>query len=92
MTGMGGRQKCQTDKYGYPQKHRPLKPIHGFQTGDIVQVDIEKGVNQGRYIARLCPYTNGSGEIYPATGKKRIGIKLSYVSKTIHRKDGYSYS
>lgn len=90
-TGMGGRQKCQTDKYGYPQKHRPLKPIHGFQTGDIAQVDIEKGVNKGRYIARLCPYTNGSGEIYPSTGKKRIGIKLSYVSRAVHRKDGYSY-
>jgi hypothetical protein len=54
--------------------------------------DIEKGVNQGRYVARLCPYTSGSGEIYPTTGKKRIGIKLSYVSKTIHRKDGYSYA
>ncbi|MGG6281831.1 RNA-guided endonuclease IscB [Leptolyngbya sp. AN03gr2] len=91
-TGMGSRQKCQTDKFGYPQKYRPLKPIHGFCTGDIVKVIIPKGVNKGEYIARLCPYTNGSGEIYPTTGKKRIGIKLSYIVKAIHRKDGYSYA
>lgn len=90
-TGMGGRQKCQTNKFGYPQKHRPLKPIYGFSTGDIVQVDIPSGVNQGHYIARLCPYTDGSGEIYPTTGKKRIGIKLEYVSRSVHRKDSYIY-
>ncbi|BAU12870.1 HNH endonuclease [Leptolyngbya sp. NIES-3755] len=91
-TGMGGRQKCQTDKYGYPQKHRPLKPIHGFCTGDIVKVQIPKGVNKGNYIARLCPYSDGNGEIYPRSGKKRIGIKLKYIVKAIHRKDGYSYA
>lgn len=33
-TGFGGRQRCQTDKFGYPQKHRPLRPILGFCTGD----------------------------------------------------------
>lgn len=91
-TGQGGRQRCQTDKFGYPQKHRPLRPIHGFCTGDIVQVLIPKGVNAGRYLARLCPYSNGSGEIYPATGKKRIGIQLKYIIKAVHRKDGYSYA
>jgi 5-methylcytosine-specific restriction endonuclease McrA len=91
-TGQGGRQRCQTDKYGYPQKYRPLRPIHGFCTGDIVKTVIPKGVNAGTYIARLCPYSDGNGEIYPAAGKKRIGIKLSYVLKAVHRKDGYSYS
>lgn len=91
-TGMGGRQRCQTDKLGYPQKYRPLRPIHGFSTGDIVKTVINKGVNAGTYIARLCPYSNGNGEIYPTNGKKRIGIKLEYVVKAIHRKDGYSYA
>ena len=91
-TGQGSRQKCQTDKLGYPQKYRPLKPIHGFCTGDVVKVVIPKGKNQGVYIARLCPYSNGSGEIYPRQGKKRIGIRLDYVQKAIHRKDGYSYA
>jgi 5-methylcytosine-specific restriction endonuclease McrA len=90
--GHGGRQRCQTDKFGYPQKYRPLRPIHGFCTGDIVKTVIPKGVNVGTYIARLCPYSNGNGEIYPTTGKKRIGIKLDYVVKAIHRKDGYSYA
>lgn len=91
-TGQGGRQRCQTDKLGYPQKYRPLRPIHGFCTGDIVKTVIPKGVNAGTYIARLCPYSNGNGEIYPTSGKKRIGIKLEYIEKPIHRKDGYSYA
>jgi 5-methylcytosine-specific restriction endonuclease McrA len=91
-TGFGGRQRCQTDKLGYPQKYRPLRPIQGFCTGDIVKTIVPKGVNAGTYIARLCPYTNGNGEIYPTTGKKRIGIKLDYVVKAVHRKDGYSYA
>lgn len=91
-TGQGGRQRCQTDKLGYPQKYRPLRPIHGFCTGDIVKTVIPKGVNKGTYIARLCPYSNGYGEIYPTSGKKRIGIKLDYVQKPVHQKDGYSYA
>ncbi|MEG4485996.1 RNA-guided endonuclease IscB [Microcoleus sp. D2_18a_B4] len=91
-TGMGGRQRCQTDKFGYPQKHRPLRPIHGFCNGDIVKTVIPKGVNKGTYVARLCPYTNGDGEIYPPVGKKRIGIKLAYVQSAVHRKDGYRYA
>lgn len=91
-TGQGGRQRCQTDRLGYPQKYRPLRPIHGFCTGDIVKTVITKGVNAGTYIARLCPYSNGNGEIYPTTGKKRIGIKIEYVVKAVHRKDGYSYA
>jgi 5-methylcytosine-specific restriction endonuclease McrA len=91
-TGMGGRQRCQTDKLGYPQKYRPLRPIHGFGTGDIVKVEVPKGMNTGTYIARLCPYSNGNGEIYPTIGKKRMGIKLNYVVKVVHRKDGYSYA
>ncbi|MEG3877677.1 RNA-guided endonuclease IscB [Microcoleus sp. herbarium7] len=91
-TGQGGRGRCQTDKFGYPQKYRPLRPIHGFCTGDLVKTVIPKGVNAGTYIARLCPYSNGNGEIYPTTGKKRIGIKLEYVTKAIHRKDGYTYA
>lgn len=91
-TGQGGRKKCQTDTIGYPQKYRPLKPIHGFCTGDIVKTVIPKGVNRGTYIARLCPYSDGNGEIYPKSGKKRIGIKLEYIKKAVHRKDGYSYA
>lgn len=89
--GQGVRKRCQTDKLGYPQKYRPLRPIHGFCTGDIVKTVIPKGVNAGVYIARLCPYSNGEGEIYPNTGKKRIWIKLKYVKQPVHRKDGYSY-
>ena len=91
-TGFGGRHKYQTDRLGYPIKYRLLKPIHGYCTGDIVKTVIPKGANKGSYIARLCPYTSGNGEIYPKTGKKRIGIKLDYIIKPVHQKDGYSYT
>ncbi len=40
-TGFGGRSRCQTDKFGYPIKHRPLRLIHGFCTGDIVCTDVD---------------------------------------------------
>jgi hypothetical protein len=89
-TGTGGRQRCQTNKYGYPIKHRPLRPIQGFQTGDIVQVDIPKGKNQGQWRGRLCPYSDGNCEIYPK-GRQRLGTKLDYVSRVVHQKDGYKY-
>ncbi len=89
-TGTGGRQKCQTNKYGYPIKHRPLRPIQGFQTGDVVQIDIPKGKNQGQWTGRLCPFSDGNCEIYPKS-RKRLGTKLSYVSRVVHQKDGYKY-
>lgn len=87
-TGFGGRQRCQTDKYGYPIKHRPLRPIFGFCTGDIVRADVPKGKYQGTFTTRVCPMSDGRGEFI--INKKRFSVRLDYC-KTIHRKDGYSY-
>jgi 5-methylcytosine-specific restriction endonuclease McrA len=87
-TGFGGRQRCQTDKYGYPIKHRPLRPIHGFCTGDIVRADVPKGKYKGVFIGRVCPMSDGRGEF--VINKKRRSINLKYC-KAIHRRDGYSY-
>ncbi|MCC3421917.1 MAG: HNH endonuclease [Microcoleus sp. PH2017_01_SCD_O_A] len=88
-TGMGGRQRCQTDKFGYPQKHRPLRPIFGFCTGDIVRADVPKGKYKGTFTARVCPMSDGRGEF--VIDKKRRSIRLEYCT-TVHRKDGYSYA
>jgi hypothetical protein len=88
-TGFGGRQRCQTDKYGYPVKHRPLRPILGFCTGDIVRANIPKGKYQGTFTARVCPMSDGRGEF--VINKKRFSVKLDYC-KAVHRKDGYSYA
>ncbi|NMG06564.1 RNA-guided endonuclease IscB [Brasilonema sp. UFV-L1] len=88
-TGFGGRQRCQTNKFGYPQKHRPLRPILGFSTGDIVRADVPKGKYTGTFTARVCPMSHGYGEF--VINKKRRSIKLDYLTP-VHRKDGYDYA
>lgn len=88
-TGFGGRQRCQTDKFGYPQKHRPLRPILGFCTGDIVRADVPKGKYAGTFTARVCPMSHGYGEF--VIDKKRRSIKLDYLTP-VYRKDGYDYA
>ncbi len=88
-TGFGGRQRCQTDKFGYPQKHRPLRPILGFCTGDIVRADVPLGKYKGTFTARVCPMSHGYGEF--VIDKKRRSIKLDYLTP-VHRKDGYEYA
>ncbi|GET38432.1 RNA-guided endonuclease IscB [Microseira wollei] len=88
-TGFGGRQRCQTNKEGYPIKHRPLRPIHGFSTGDIVRADVPKGKYFGTFTARVCPMSHGYGEF--VIDKKRRSIKLEYLTP-VHRRDGYDYA
>ncbi|MEQ9550884.1 MAG: RNA-guided endonuclease IscB [Coleofasciculus sp. G3-WIS-01] len=88
-TGTGGRQRCQTDKFGYPVKHRPLRPIWGFCTGDIVRAVVPKGKYKGTFTARVCPMSDGRGEF--VIDNKRRSVRLDYCTP-IHRKDGYSYA
>ena len=88
-TGFGGRQRCQTDKFGYPQKHRPLRPILGFCTGDTVRANVPKGKYKGTFTGRVGPMSHGCGEF--VLDKKRRSIKLDYLT-SIHRKDGYDYA
>lgn len=88
-TGFGGRQRCQTDQFGYPQKHRPLRPILGFSTGDIVRASVPKGKYAGTFTARVCPMSHGYGEF--VIDKKRRSIKLNYLTP-VHRRDGYDYA
>lgn len=87
-TGFGGRQKCQTNKFGYPIKHRPLRPIFGFSTGDIVRAVVPKGKYQGIFTARVTPMSDGRGE-FVIEGKRR-SVRLDYCT-AVHRRDGYSY-
>jgi 5-methylcytosine-specific restriction endonuclease McrA len=87
--GQGGRQKDVLNKYGrvrinkkgQPQR-RPLKPIHGWRSGDIGKCD---GV-----VGRVTPRTSGSfsmlefGKDKPFTRPMRFFIP-------VHRNDGYMY-
>jgi hypothetical protein len=84
-TGRGTRQKCSTNKYGFPIRHRTQrKTFMGFQTGDMVKADIPRGKYAGRYVSRVTIRQRPSFILngYDAHPK--------YL-KRIHRSDGYEY-
>lgn len=92
--GQGGRQRCQTDEYGYPQKHRPLRPIHGYQSGDIAEIFIEpskRRKHSGSYVGKLYPYTGNRGELILSSGE-RVSLNQSQIVRVVHRKDCYAYT
>ncbi|MEM1391796.1 MAG: RNA-guided endonuclease IscB [Cyanobacteria bacterium P01_H01_bin.150] len=89
--GHGTRQMCRTDKYGFPARYVPrFKFVKGFQTGDIVKAIVTTGKKFGEYVGRIATRSTGSFNI--STCEKLVqGISYKYC-KTIHKKDGYSYS
>jgi len=87
--GQGGRQKGVFDKYGQPRRNkrgeaqiRPLKPIHGWRTGDIAKC--------GNVVGRISPRSSGSFEIRAPGGKPFS--RLMRLFTPIHRNDGYDYA
>ncbi len=52
--GHGKRNRCWTDKSGFPTRHAPrAKVFRGFQTGDIVRADIPNGKHRGTHVGRI---------------------------------------
>lgn len=89
--GHGSRQSCRTDKFGFPSRYIPrFKFVKGFQTGDIVKAVVTTGKKVGEYIGRVAVRTTGSFNISTNNGLIQ-GINYK-VCKSIHKKDGYSYS
>lgn len=86
--GQGGRRKGVFDKYGQPRKNkkgepqiRPLKPIHGYRSGDIAKCGDVQG--------RISPRTSGLFEIRPPGGKP-FSRPMRFFTP-IHRNDGFEY-
>ena len=89
-TGHGTHQMCRTDKFGFPSRYVPRnKFVKGFQTGDIVKVIVTSGKKIGEYVGRVAVRSTGSFNI--SASELVQGISHKYC-KTIHYKDGYSYS
>jgi 5-methylcytosine-specific restriction endonuclease McrA len=82
--GRGGRQKAALNKYGYPVRHNPLRPIQGWLTGDVVSFQGKTG--------RLTTRSNGRFYI-TLPDKEQLNLKPGDVQllKPVHRKDGYQY-
>jgi len=89
-TGHGSRQKCRTDKYGFPGRYVPESPfVLGFQTGDIVKAVVTTGKKIGSYVGRIAVRSTGSFNVSASTGLVQ-GISHKYC-KHIQKKDGYGY-
>jgi 5-methylcytosine-specific restriction endonuclease McrA len=88
--GHGKRQRCGTDRYGFPIRHAPAQKFFmGFQTGDLVKADVLIGKYAGSYTGRIAIRFKPSFKL--TTGGKTFDVHPKYL-KTIHRSDGYEYA
>ena len=84
--GHGKRNRCWTDRYGFPIRHAPRKKFEeGFRTGEIVRADIPNGKHQGIHTGRVAIRFGQDFQI----GKVSVHPRHC---KAIHRADGYAYS
>ncbi|NEQ09467.1 MAG: HNH endonuclease [Moorea sp. SIO4E2] len=87
--GHGVRQRCRTDKYGFPKAHgSKAKFFRGFQTGDIVKADIPKGKYAGQYTGRIAIRYRPSFML--SLPNQRFDVHPKYL-QTIFKADGYEY-
>ena len=82
--GHGGRQKAALNKYGYPIRYNPLKPIKGWQSGDLA-------VDQEGNLGRVNPRSTSNSFNFTVFGQKAKSIHVRRLKK-VHRKDGYTYA
>ncbi|TAG60659.1 MAG: HNH endonuclease [Oscillatoriales cyanobacterium] len=88
--GQGRRQRCGTNKFGFPIRHAPSQKFFmGFQTGDLVKANVPNGKYAGSYTGRIAIRFKPSFKL-TARGKS-FDVHPKYL-KTIHKADGYEYS
>jgi hypothetical protein len=88
--GHGVRQRCGTDKFGFPIRHDPAQKFFmGFQTGDLVKAYVLTGKYAGNYTGRIAIRFKPSFKL--TTGGKIFEVHPKYL-KTIHKADGYEYA
>ncbi|MGB3512364.1 MAG: RNA-guided endonuclease IscB [Microcoleaceae cyanobacterium] len=83
--GQGGRQKAAVNKYGYPIRYNPLKPIKGWNSGDLA-LNIETGL-----VGRVNPRSKSNSFNFTVPGQKAKSVHVSKL-KVVHKKDGYTYT
>ncbi len=89
--GRGNRQRCRTDKYGFPIRHLSRQKSHfGFQTGDLVRAVISRGKYTGTWTGRATVKARGVIVVGTGTG---INPETSYKHCRVpHRGDGWQYT
>ncbi len=84
-TGYGSRQMCQTDKFGFPVRHRTRnKTFKGFKTGDIARANVTKGKFAGTHFGRVTIRQRNS---FILNGKD---VNVSTLTR-LHHADGFNY-
>jgi 5-methylcytosine-specific restriction endonuclease McrA len=83
--GQGGRQKAALNKFGYPVRHNPLKPIKGWCSGDLA-VNAET-----KQLGRVNPRSASNSFNFTVQGSKAISVNVNKLRR-VHRKDGYTYT
>lgn len=88
--GHGKRQRCGTNKFGFPIRHAPSSKFYmGFQTGDLVKANVLNGKYAGTYTGRIAIRFKPSFKL-TAEGKS-FDVHPKYL-QVIHRADGFANS
>ena len=82
--GHGGRQKAALNKYGYPIRYNPLKPIKGWQSGDLALDNLGN-------LGRVNPRSKSNSFNFTVFGQKAKSLHVNKL-KRVHQKDGYTYA
>ncbi len=82
--GHGGRQKAALNKYGYPIRYNPLKPVKGWQSGDMA-------IDDDGNLGRVNPHSKSNSFNFTILGQKAKSIHVNKL-KRVHQKDGYTYT
>jgi len=90
--GRGSHCRTNLDKYGFPRGYLARqKYFFGFQTGDMVKVEIPKGKYKGIWYGEVACRKSGSFDIKDKKGQRVVqGVNYKYF-QVVQRFDGYSY-
>lgn len=85
-TGHGKRQRCGTDKYGFPVRYVPaVKSYMGFRTGDLVQAHVLQGKYAGTHVGRIVIRHR------PSFRLNGFDVHPKYL-RLLQQADGYAYA
>lgn len=89
--GHGKRKMAQTDKFGFPKRHRErVKGYFGFKTGDIASAKVPRGKYAGYHkLGRVTVKKAGNFGFKTPSGL--LSFKWVYLTR-IHKNDGYNYN
>ena len=90
-TGRGNYQRTRVDKYGFPRGYLTRqKRVHGFATGDMVEVVVPSGKKAGTYRGRVAVRKSGYFNIQTPKGVIQ-GIGWRHC-RLLSFNDGYRYA